>query len=243
MNTDIRCQKHNRTEERPYRSHMHPACIPCRARKSRCKTTHASPSCFMCQSNGTDCVFPQAAERLQRKRGHSRISSRVKHTTSSSQTEPSRRQYLPSASPAPPQRSTRSTNTPSRESDAPTNEGIADYQELPTSSLGHQDDLISAVVDSFTRTGEGSSHIVSPAIADDDKVFQEYLSNTPYGQSGRTVRFHPNSYNPNGPTRPIVFNTIPKRGTREAESRVLAASHCAIVQKLIEPYHDSLIDL
>ncbi|KAJ9641261.1 hypothetical protein H2204_002939 [Knufia peltigerae] len=60
---------------------------------------------------------------------------------------------------------------------------------------------------------------------------------------GRTVRFHPNSYNSSGPSRPIVFNTIPKRGSREAEGRALAASECASIEKTIEPYRDELTNL
>lgn len=237
MDIEPQTQDLNRSGERPYRSHMHPACIPCRARKSRCKTTHPSPSCFMCQINGTDCVFPQAAERQRKTPRRSRISSKGGRTSVSSYTEVSRTQDLPSVSPAPPQ-PTILSDTPGRGSDASTIEEAPDHGALPP-----QDDLITAVIDSIAKSGEGSSHVVSPAIADDDKVFQEYLSNTPYGQSGRTVRFHPNSYHSNGPARPIVFNTTPKRGSREAEGRALAASNCAIVEKLVEPYQDELINL
>jgi hypothetical protein len=110
-------------------------------------------------------------------------------------------------------------------------------------STSNPDDLASAVIDSIAKSGEGSSHIVSPAIADDDKVFQDYLSNTPYGQSGRTVRFQPNSYHSSGPTRPIVFNTIPKRGAREEEARKFSASQCASIERIVDPNQDELIDL
>jgi hypothetical protein len=123
-----------------------------------------------------------------------------------------------------------------------TNEATSDHSERPSPSISHQDDSISALIEIIAKS-EGSSHIVSPAIADDDKVFQEYLANTSYGQSGRMVRFHLNFNNPSGHTRPIVFSTIPKRGKRETESRSLAASNCEMLEKLIEPYQNELINL
>ncbi|KAI1632651.1 fungal-specific transcription factor domain-containing protein [Biscogniauxia mediterranea] len=49
-------------QERPYRSHLRPACLPCRRRKSRCKIEAHSPSCLMCQVHGTDCHFPNSRE-------------------------------------------------------------------------------------------------------------------------------------------------------------------------------------
>jgi hypothetical protein len=57
------------------------------------------------------------------------------------------------------------------------------------------------------------------------------------------VRFHLNLNNPSQHTRPILFNTVPKRGQRESESRSLAASYCEIIEKLVEPYQNDLINL
>lgn len=243
METISHQQHHDTVEGRPYRSHLHPACIPCRTRKSRCKTTHTSRSCLMCQSNGTDCVFPQATERPRRAKGHFKTPSKRISATVFSPSEASRIRNLLSPSPAASSRELQPDTTPRSGLYEPTNGEISDYHELPSPSTGHHDDLMSVVIDSIAKSGEGSSHVVSPAIADDDKVFQEYLSNTPYGQSGRTVRFHPNSYTSTGPSRPIVFNTIPKRGSREAEGRAQAASECASIEQTIEPYRDELINL
>jgi len=233
MDSGVRTPRHNRPEGRPYRSHAHPACIPCRVRKSRCKTTQASASCFMCQANDTECVFPVTAERPPRTAPRpSKTYRGGKHSTTSSSTEVFQTQCLSSDSPTLFQDGLLLDNTPRSQQRPPTNQ-VTDYREL-----------LSPVIDSVAESGEGSSHVVSPAIANDDKVFQEYLSNTPYGQNGRTVRFNPNSYNNlNGPTRPIVFNTIPKRGTREAESRALAVSKCAAIEEAIGPYRDDIISL
>ena len=100
------------------------------------------------------------------------------------------------------------------------------------------------MIDIIAESEEGSSHVVSPAIADDDRVFQEYLFSSPsYGQSRRMVRFHLDLNNLSQHTRPILFNTVPKRGKRESESRSLAASYCEVIEKLVEPHQNNLIDL
>lgn len=104
MDSEVCSPEHNRIEGQPYRSHMHPACINGRARKSRCRTTSASPSCLMCHTNDTECVFPCAAERSRRRLGHTRMSSHGKHTTASSRSETARAQRLSSDSLASSQR-------------------------------------------------------------------------------------------------------------------------------------------
>lgn len=115
-----------------------------------------------------------------------------------------------------------------------------------------QSDSVSTLADIVTSE-EGSSYVVSPIIADDDRVFQEYLCNTSPGHSRRMVRFQLN-FNGNGNesthgsqngsyTRPILFGMVPRRGERETESRTLAASHLETTEKLIAPHEDDVIDL
>ncbi|OQE87612.1 hypothetical protein PENNAL_c0019G09138 [Penicillium nalgiovense] len=49
-------------DERPYRSHTKPACVPCRRRKSRCKLEPHTAACLMCRAHGTE----SAAQSLSR---------------------------------------------------------------------------------------------------------------------------------------------------------------------------------
>ncbi|KAL5605995.1 hypothetical protein BROUX41_006212 [Berkeleyomyces rouxiae] len=49
------------SEERPYRSHLRPACHQCRRRKSRCKIEAGSAVCLMCRVHNTECAFPPLA--------------------------------------------------------------------------------------------------------------------------------------------------------------------------------------
>lgn len=221
--------------QRPYRSHMHPACVPCRARKSRCESRRQS-SCVMCQAHGTDCVFP-AAVQSRRRSNNLRRNATSKEKNPSASVEP-RMRCLSSTSPTLSPRSFQSY-TPQSEQYAQIG-AMADHS---SPSTGREDTSTSALVDLVAKSDKGSSHVVSPAIADDDRVFQEYLSNTSYGQSRRMVRFHLNLNNPSQYTRSILFHTVPKRGQREMESRSIAASNLKIIEKMIEPYHNDLIDL
>ncbi|OJJ03067.1 hypothetical protein ASPVEDRAFT_72823 [Aspergillus versicolor CBS 583.65] len=64
--------------ERPYRSHSHPACLPCRRRKSRCHAGNATGKCLMCQAQGTDCIFPQLKPSTSRQAGRSERKAHVR---------------------------------------------------------------------------------------------------------------------------------------------------------------------
>lgn len=207
----------------------------------------------MCQTYGTDCIYPQAPEQRQRGQGgRSRRNtpssvrratatstpSNIRHTPTSTHIQLSRTRCPSSASPTLNHRVLQSYTTP-RSEYARTDE--ATEHAIPP--VGHQDDQVSALRDIIAKSGQGSSMVVSPAIADDDRVFQEYLSNSPSDQNRRMVRFHLNLDNANGHPRPLLFNIVPKRGQRETESRSLAASYCEVIEKIIEPYQDDLINL
>lgn len=77
--------------ERPYRSHLRPACLQCKRRKSRCKIEAHSPACLMCRVHGTSCTFPQKANR-----GRSNTAIRPAASSTSQQ-----RELPPVASPWP----------------------------------------------------------------------------------------------------------------------------------------------
>ncbi|TPX15462.1 uncharacterized protein E0L32_004442 [Thyridium curvatum] len=115
--------------------------------------------------------------------------------------------------------------------------------DRPTPPTSQQDESISAMMGIIAQPDEGTSHVVSPAIADDDRVFQEYLSNTSTAQKRRMVKFHLNLGQPTRHARQILFNIVPKRGERETESRSIAASSFEVIEKLIDPYQDDLITL
>ncbi|OOF90592.1 hypothetical protein ASPCADRAFT_178813 [Aspergillus carbonarius ITEM 5010] len=134
---------------RPYRSHTQPACLPCRKRKSACRTRDASATCILCLVHGTHCIFPQADSRSQRR-----------HTASPRRLAPKERRarvVLPSPTDAGPPSTgpdTADARTKNADDGLPSFMGVAD-------------------------TGDDGSHIVSPAIADDTEVLESYLSTVP----------------------------------------------------------------
>jgi hypothetical protein len=245
MDADL---EHRSTEGRPYRSHLHPACFACRARKSKCKTGHASSTCDACRAQGTPCAFPQARAPKQRVSRKS-VQSRRKAFSDQGAGSPShfmpasRTRCLASTSPTLSQRILQpyAAPGPHMEPFEPLEASVitvtAHVQVQPTSESP-------ATIDTIIPLEEGSSHVVCPAIADDDRVFNEYFSNTSYGQSRRMIRSHLSRSDPGDRhARPILFSTVPKRGERETQSRAHAAANCTAIENLISPYQGDLIDL
>ncbi|KAK5718414.1 hypothetical protein LTR15_008141 [Elasticomyces elasticus] len=121
---------------------------------------------------------------------------------------------------------------------------MSDYSGRANMSTDSGVRSASTTEDAIMTPEEGSAHVVSPAIADDDLVFQEYLSNEPPTLGRRMIRSHATVIQPSSAkARPIMFHIVPKRGQREIESRRLAQSHLIALEELLDPYHQDLIDL
>ncbi|KAL1892146.1 hypothetical protein Cpir12675_004654 [Ceratocystis pirilliformis] len=90
-------------EERPYRSHLRPACHQCRRRKSRCKIEVGAAVCLMCRVHNTECVFPPltSATPARIRKQNARKNSQPPHPPSSApaQTQPSTSAPLPTSRP------------------------------------------------------------------------------------------------------------------------------------------------
>lgn len=234
---------------RPYRSHLQPACYPCRSRKSRCKTTtYASSTCDACHAQGTPCVYPPSSSRPATASSHSRRrrASHKNSANSSSRIRTPRARCLSSTSPTISQRILQpyvSAEVERHEATSSSSPSTHQHQLSATPSNHANHPTISALVSVIAESEQGSSHVVSPAIADDDRVFHEYFSSTSYGQSKRMVRSHLNSSIPSRIERPILFSTVPKRGQREEESRQIAAGNLEAIEGALHPHCNDLIDL
>lgn len=238
-------RENNSNEGRPYRSHLQPACIPCRARKSRCKTQTGLSSCVMCQAHGTECTFPPVLDKPRRPRGQPRRNTAPRGARSATQSQGPTTHVgiLPSISPRPLHDPYFNYPTTPEEQYAPGNDAYSDDSTPASPAIGQANHPILPLADFVAKAEQGSSTVLSPAIADDDRVFQDYLSNSGYGEGQRMVRFYLNSSNPSTSARPIVFNTIPRRGTREEFSRSNSASRCKIIENLVAPHQNDLVDL
>ncbi|KAK2745986.1 hypothetical protein FQN55_005808 [Onygenales sp. PD_40] len=203
---------------RPYRSHSHPACLPCRRRKSRCRTKDIAENCISCQVHGTECVFPQAVS-SQSPRRHVRA-KRVKRNTP---------------------RRDRKDQIPSRPT--PLRQFHLGHPERHYPDDEERSDAPSNCGGMFAEAGDNGSHIVSPAIADDSEMLESYLTTTAETHGRRLIRAFPPANASGRTARPVLFSTLPKRSSGGVGSHQSRASEkYELIEKLIEPHAKDLVD-
>ncbi|KAF7528436.1 hypothetical protein G7054_g10136 [Neopestalotiopsis clavispora] len=186
-------QSPSSSRERPYRSHLRPACHPCRRRKSRCKHEAQSSSCLMCRVHGTDCVFPGS----------------------------------------------QSLQAPLPKKSRPEEAGI--FPQVDSNQWGnksHETDCQPTPL-SVDDAEQDNSHIVGPANTSDIQVLADYLSVFSSSNGGvRMVRPFPSSH-----SKPVMFANVKKRPLGMDNSSNPSREKLKIIEKLLEPNIDQLIDL
>ncbi|KAL4882506.1 fungal-specific transcription factor domain-containing protein [Aspergillus karnatakaensis] len=233
----------SRDAGRPYRSHLHPACFSCRKRKSRCKVTSPAEVCVMCHAYGTECIFPQPDDPPTQRRSSPRkpaLKTRSSRSSHSRSNELLHRPYpdvhaLPQSQPVVRGALTHGGEGPQPQVPATfiTSTGTSPQSESnsrpPPQVFSH-----------LTEAEEDSSHIVSPAVADDNDILESYLSAIPSARKRYLIRTGSNS---NGHLRPVRFNVVPRRPLGVVANRSLAASKCEIIEKYIEPDVNEYLNL
>lgn len=237
MGTDTRpLNEANSSEGRPYRSHVHPACLLCKKRKSRCRTTDLSGSCTMCQTHGTECVFPHIDCRLppgssSSPRNQSAVGRRAKLARPNLMSPAAHGASRGIPRPLDAVGGVRSQLHPC----------VARSQGDPrpvTSNIRHNETM-STITGIVTDTGDSSSHVVSPAVVDDNNVLESYLSAMPEARSGCPIRTKSNT---NRLARRVLFNSVPRRPLGVTVNQSLAATKCEVIEKYIEPMVRDLLD-
>lgn len=236
--------------ERPYRSHLQPACTPCRRRKSRCQTEAGSDSCLTCRAHRTECFFPgdsrlQRAPESARQRRRSDILTASSHVTAraharhgqvqepSFQASSGAQAQTPMARPAIFAMGHRnvvaSTNT---SSNVPLSR---DGGPMP-GFLG-QDEESPLTLDSRDNQ-QLNLHIVGPAVINDSQVLSDYLSGIP-GATRSTRMIIPE---PAGHSKPVLFTMVQKRPVGLTVNRSPSAEKLETIEKLLEPHTGDIID-
>lgn len=229
---------------RPYRSHLFPACLPCKKRKSRCRTRDSPGACIMCQAHGTDCIYPQADYQASQQRpmtsSSRRLAAKVRHSSTTS-SSPRGQVLLTSA----PQVDSSLSHKP---------QGVVNPQDILTTiaPTGHYnpepsytqilgpEETPSNLRGIVAETGENSSHIVSPAVADDSEFLESYLSTIP--DAGRTSLIR-TSVTSSRPMRPVLFSTVPRRPLGVSSNQSLPTIKCEIIEKYLEPAVKDVVNL
>jgi hypothetical protein len=214
--------------ERPYRSHMQPACVPCRRRKSRCKLDAADrTACLMCKVHATECAFPSSSKetvrpaRTSRKTQARRPSSRQASTTTVSPSLPINGGVCQPPTPLP-------AHLP--EHGAPPEPKCPREIPFPNGTTS-------------VTGGEDESHVIGPVQSPDAQLIADYLLSDPAmdPRAGRMILVRPGQFQAG--QRPILFNTVRKHPLGYSGSQTTAALRCEVVEKLIEPYGSGLIDV
>ncbi|KAI1653857.1 fungal-specific transcription factor domain-containing protein [Daldinia decipiens] len=222
------------TRERPYRSHLRPACLPCRKRKSRCKIEAHSASCLMCQVHGTECSFPikKQASPIEGYTGAQR--THVRRDTVQPQSIPDVTGYGDEV------------NEHSTTIDDETNVTVNttwDINDVPRASPiiynYHHDNIQPQSTSLSIEETEHENHIISPAMAGDSQVLVDYLSTTT-GDGCSTHQIRPKRSNL---SRQVFFIVVQKRPLGLAMNANPSHSKCQVVEKLLEPWTQQLINL
>ncbi|KAJ0311258.1 hypothetical protein COL516b_001963 [Colletotrichum fioriniae] len=223
--------------ERPYRSHLRPACLACRKRKSRCNVDKNGGTCLTCRAHGTQCEFPPAP---------GGASPRPKSAWRNAQASRSKDLgHRPSPPPQPPAQ----TFPSELQYDDQTNQlplAEAD-RRVSKSSEGHPP-IFSPQNKRYSEPigdgGEDEAHIVGPADIEDTQVLSTYLSNdSSVLNRSRISVTSPRQEHGGGTRKPVVFTTVRKQPIGLPDDRNPAFLKCQMIEKLLEPMLSGVIDL
>ncbi|KAK1477408.1 fungal specific transcription factor domain-containing protein [Colletotrichum tamarilloi] len=223
--------------ERPYRSHLRPAYLACRKRKSRCNVDKNGGTCLTCRAHGTQCEFPPAP---------GGASPRPKSAWRNAQARTSKDLgHRPSPPPQPP---------------APTFSSEPQYNDQTNQlTLAEADRRVSKSSDGHPPIfspqnkrypepigdgGEDEAHIVGPADIEDTQVLSTYLSNDSSGLNrGRISVTSPRQEHGGGSRKPVVFTTVRKQPIGLPDDRNPAFLKCQMIEKLLEPMLPDVVQL
>lgn len=90
------------------------------------------------------------------------------------------------------------------------------------------------------EAGDDSSHIISPAVADDNDILESYLSTAQTEKRRCLARSSPTS---NGPLRPVRFNVVPRRPLGVSAKQSIAESKLEIIERYMDPHIDEFLGL
>ncbi|KAF6808449.1 fungal specific transcription factor domain-containing protein [Colletotrichum musicola] len=232
---------------RPYRSHLRPACLQCRRRKSRCQQQEgiSSSTCQMCHVYGTDCEFPPSPRNAGRAPLNPGKVTKAYRTPQSN--TPCRREPLASAKAPQNAIHVRTTSTsPSTSASTTSNSG-------PKAVMSPHNPHLMLALDS--PEDEDNSHIIGPAVTNDTQVLADYLSSEPsiHERMIRVVKPRPGSQVGQMPRssmalsggirKPVIFTAVRKRPYGLAPRQTAPLQKYQIVEKMLEPWTSALIDL
>ncbi|KAI1394427.1 fungal-specific transcription factor domain-containing protein [Hypoxylon trugodes] len=215
---------------RPYRSHLRPACLPCRKRKSRCNVEAHSTSCLMCRTHGTQCAFPSNQHQTT---GPVARRSIRRHTTPRSISRQPVRVISDGTSAG-------DIRTAIINDNGPVTNAVQDSSTALQTNLFFDDreDHPGSTPLSIEDTENENPHVISPAITSDSQVLMDCLSTLNSEGCGiRLIRPKRTTGN-----RSVLFTAVEKRPVGLAIGPNPSYTKCQIIEKLLEPWGERLIN-
>ncbi|KAI0533285.1 fungal-specific transcription factor domain-containing protein [Xylaria digitata] len=221
-------------ENRVYRSHSQPACIPCRKRKSRCKLDSTDlTTCLLCKLHGNECVFPDSPA--------SAVITRV--SASHRRTQKRAAKQNPGNASRPWTRPSTSASTYNQHYHA--REALAQHTSTPptTESLCPLEVPFAGSPAPTASPDGDESHVIGPVQSPDAQLIANYLFNNPSigSRASRMIITRPDHLHSG--QRTVLFNVVRRHPLGHIPTQSLTASICEIVSKLLEPHCENLIDI
>ncbi|KAG9597579.1 hypothetical protein KCU97_g4306, partial [Aureobasidium melanogenum] len=95
----------------------------------------------------------------------------------------------------------------------------------------------------LAESGDSTTHIISPAIVDDNEELDSYLSSNPAVGLRRITRTSSTGTNMGPPSRRVLFSTVLRKPLGINANQSIAAGKLEIIEKLLEPHVTDMIDL
>ncbi|KAG9601564.1 hypothetical protein KCU77_g2749, partial [Aureobasidium melanogenum] len=95
----------------------------------------------------------------------------------------------------------------------------------------------------LAESGDSTTHIISPAIVDDNEELDSYLSSNPAVGLRRITRTSSTGTNMGPPSRRVLFSTVLRKPLGINANQSIAAGKLEIIEKLLEPHVADMIDL
>lgn len=244
MQAESHVQSTKKNEGRPYRSHLHPACFACRKRKSRCKTRNTSATCIMCQAHGTDCRFPRPDDPFQTPQN---LRSSPRKSAANAQAR-----FVDTYGSLHPRSNNPQALGQHTDLSEPSPDNLIHFDSSRTPPAFNADRPLSAprndsggdglpnLIGIVAEAADGNSHIISPAVADDNDILESYLSTAQTEKRRCLARSSPTS---NGPLRPVRFNAVPRRPLGVSVKQSVAESKLEVIERYMDPHIDEFLNL
>ncbi|EXJ78828.1 hypothetical protein A1O1_09230 [Capronia coronata CBS 617.96] len=231
--------------DRPFRSHLHPACLSCRRRKLRCRVDRGSEECAVCQARGEKCIFPDrpkggaggaTSRRIPPPRPHrvepqAEPMGQIRNEGQALQANPN------TSTPVTTKSRVDVTWTPTRQGTGATApEKVYDHEQRSTTTVLH-----TITVDN--ETDEEISHVVGPAVARDAKILGDWVSNPSETFNKQTRSSFPNGLGTNNTRNSGLFTTVRMQPLGLRRDRMQDWRKCQFIEKLTEPCAGDLVEI